>query len=204
MQDILVVSMSDKSKYIFKCQEQDCPQRVCCTRAHVNVTIGDISRWTEEDYLSHIAPGLVLVAPESEEDSIGIEAQRRPLKRDSEKTACIFYHEESNACSIRYSRPLSCRTFPLEYDGTKFRVVEKECSGIGKGEVQKDSLREVRETAEQEFRERSETDKALPGLYAVLMNHMLRQSAEAMKDLSEEDRKRLDEIMAKRSTKESD
>lgn len=204
MQDILVILMSDKSKYSFKCQEQDCPQRVCCTRAHVNVTIGDISRWTEQDYLSHIIPGLVLVAPESEEDSIGIETQRRPLKKDPESTACMFYHEDSNACSIRYSRPISCRTYPLDYDGTKFRVIEKNCSGIGKGEVQKDSLREARETAEQELKERCETEKALPGLYAVLMNHMFRQSAEAMKGLSEEDRAKVDEIMSKRSKDQSE
>jgi Fe-S-cluster containining protein len=168
------------------------------------VTIGDISRWTEQDYLSHIIPGLVLVAPESEEESIGIETQRRPLKKDSEKTACMFYQEDSNACSIRYSRPISCKTFPLDYDGTKFRVIEKSCPGIGKGEVQKDSLREARETAEQEFKERSETEKAIPGLYAVLMNHMLRQSAEAMRNLSEEERAKLDEIMSKKPKEQSE
>lgn len=196
--------MSEKTKYSFKCLEQDCPQRVCCTRAHVNVTIGDISRWTEDDHLAHIIPGLTLVAPESEEDSISIETRRSPLKADPEKTACVFYTEDSNACYIRYSRPISCRTFPLEYDGTKFRAVDKACPGIGQGEVQKDSLREARETAEQEFKERSETDKAIPGLYAVLMNHMLRQSAETMKGLSEEDRKRIDEIMSKKDEKNSE
>ena len=191
--------MTEKSKYSFSCLEQDCPQRVCCTRAHVSVTVSDISRWTEQEYLPHIVSGLALIAPEGEEDPITIETLRHPLKRDAQSTACIFYHEESNACSVRYSRPISCRAFPLEYDGTKFRVADKACSGVGKGEVQKDSLREARETAEQEFKERNETERALPGLYAVLMDHMLRQTAEAMKNLTEEDRKQLDEIMSKKS-----
>ena len=195
--------MTEKQKYSFTCLEQDCPQRICCTRAHVSVTISDISRWTEQDHLPQIVAGLTLIAPESEEDSISIETQRRPLKRNPEETACIFYHEDSNACSIRYARPISCRTFPLEYDGTKFRVSEKKCPGVGKGEAERESLRTARENAEQEFKERSETEEALPGLYAVLMNHMLRQSAEAMRNLSEEDQKRLDEIMSKRSKEES-
>lgn len=194
--------MSEKPKYSFKCLENECPQRVCCTREPVTVTLGDIVRWSEQDYLSHVVPGVVIQMPESESDALILVTARRRLKKDPSRTACVFYHEESNACSIRYARPISCRTFPLQFAGEKFVLSNKECSGIGKGEVARDALKEARDTAEQEFKERSETEKTLPGLYTVLMSLMLRQSAEAMKDLSDEDRKRIDEIMSHRSASE--
>ena len=61
----------------------------------------------------------------------------------------------------------------------------------------KEALQEARNLAEQEFNERKETTVALPAIYSVLMNQMLKQSAEAMQNLSEEDRKKMDEILAK-------
>ncbi|MHA2361034.1 MAG: hypothetical protein ACXAB6_03815, partial [Candidatus Thorarchaeota archaeon] len=68
----------------------------------------------------------------------------------------------------------------------------------GQGEITKDSLRESKELAEQAYRERLETVTALPGIYSLIVGQMMQQSAEAMKDLSEEDRQRLDEIMSKK------
>jgi hypothetical protein len=54
-----------------------------------------------------------------------------------------------------------------------------------------------RDLAEKEFRERTETTAALPAIYSVMMNQIMRQSAEAMQNLSDEDRKKMDEILAK-------
>ena len=63
--------------------------------------------------------------------------------------------------------------------------------------MSKEALQEARRLAEQEFNERRETATALPAIYSVLMNQMIRQSAEAMQSLSEEDRKKMDEILSK-------
>ena len=194
--------MSDKMKYSFKCLEQECDTKACHIRPSVNVTFGDLGRWASQNYLSQILPGVVLKLPESEEGSLVIEMARIPLKSDSEATACIFYHEEGNACRIRYSRPLSCKTFPLEYNGEKFFLSDKNCPGVGKGEVTKDALMELRGLAEQEYKERVETVIALPVVYSIIMNQMLRQSVEAMQNLSDEDRSKLDEIMSRSRTEE--
>ncbi len=140
----------------------------------------------------------------AEERGITLATLRKPLSENSEQTACIFYDEEANACRIRFSRPISCRTFPLEHNGEKFYVANKDCCGIGKGEVTKEALKEAKELAEKEYEERVRTATALPAVYSVIMGQMLRQSAEAMKDLSEEDRKRLDEIMSKRREQEDE
>jgi hypothetical protein len=83
------------------------------------------------------------------------------------------------------------------FNGEKYTLSSKDCPGVGEGEVSKEALQESRKLAEQEFNERRETTAALPAVYSVMMNQMIRQSAEAMQNLSEEDRKKMDEILAK-------
>lgn len=191
--------MSEKSKYTFKCLEQKCDTKACHIRPQVDVTLGDISRWTAQGYLMKILHGIVLKMPESEQGLFSLEMMRKPLATDAEKTACIFYNEEANGCEIRYSRPLSCRSFPLEYNGEKYYLSDKNCPGVGKGEVSKEALKEARDLAEQLFKERGETLTTIPPVYSLIMTQMLRQSADAMKNLSEDDRKKMDEIFSKSS-----
>jgi len=143
----------------------------------------------------NILPGFNLKLPKSEEDLICIEMLRKPLDSDSETTACVFYNEGANSCEIRYARPISCRTYPLEYTGEKYILSSKDCPGVGSGEVSKEALQEARNLAELEFNERIETISSLPVVYTIIMNQMLRQSAEAMQNLSEDDRKKMDEIL---------
>jgi len=194
--------MGEKSKFSFKCLEQKCDTKTCHIRQRINVTMGDIARWTGQNYLAQILPGITLSMPSNENEPLALTTLRKPLESDPEQTACIFYHEESNGCTIRYARPISCRAFPLEYNGEKYYLSDKDCPGVGEGEVNKDALKEVRNLAEQEYRERIETLAALPGVYSIFMGMMIRQSAEAMKDLSEEDKKHIEDIMSKPSEDE--
>ncbi|MFW9809732.1 MAG: YkgJ family cysteine cluster protein [Candidatus Thorarchaeota archaeon] len=191
--------MTEKAKYNFKCLEHKCETKACHIRPIINVTHRDIARWTKLGYLMNILPGLTLNLPKSEEDLISIEMLRKPLENDSDTTACVFYNEGANACEIRYSRPISCRTYPLEYNGEKYVLSSKDCPGVGQGEVSKEALQEARSLAEQEFNERIETISSLPVIYTIIMNQMLKQSAEAMQNLSEKDRMKMDEILGKSS-----
>jgi len=189
--------MSEKSKYTFKCLEQKCDTKACHIRPQVLVTIGDFARWMTQGHIMNILPGVTIHMPLSEHDSFYFETLRKPLESDPEATACIFYNEQANGCEIRYARPISCQTFPLEFNGEKFVLSSKDCPGVGQGEVTKEALQEARNLAEQEFNERKETTVALPAVYSVMMNQMMKQSTEAMQNLSEEDRKKMDEIIAK-------
>ena len=65
------------------------------------------------------------------------------------------------------------------------------------------ALQEARDLAEQSFKERGTTFTALPAIYSIIMTQMIRQSTEAMQNLSEEDRKKMDEIMSKREPTEA-
>ena len=191
--------MAEKSKYNFKCLEQQCTTIACHIRPTINVTLGDLTRWSAQGYLMNILPGVSLKMPESEKDLIYLELMRKPLKKDPEQIACIFFNEEANGCEIRYSRPLSCRAYPLEYNGEKYYLSSKDCPGVGQGEVSKEALQEARNLADQAFKERGETYTALPAVYSIIMTQMIRQSTEAMQNLSEEDRKKMDDIMSKPS-----
>jgi Fe-S-cluster containining protein len=195
--------MSEKSKYTFKCLEQKCDTKACHIRPQILVTFGDFARWMNQGFVMNILPGIGIHMPKSEHDSFYFETLRKPLESDPETTSCIFYNEQANACEIRYGRPISCQTYPLEFNGEKFVLSSKDCPGVGEGEVTKEALQEARNLADQEFNERKETTVALPAIYSVLMNQMLKQSAEAMQNLSEEDRKKMDEILAK-SNEESE
>ncbi len=196
--------MAEKSKYNFKCLEQQCTTMACHIRPTINVTLGDLTRWSTQGYLMNILSGVSLKMPESEKDLIYLELMRKPLKKDPEQTACIFFNEEANGCEIRYSRPLSCRAYPLEYNGEKYYLSSKDCPGVGQGEVSKEALQEARNLADQVFKERGETYTALPAVYSIIMTQMIRQSTEAMQNLSEEDKKKMDKIMSKPSDEDKE
>lgn len=189
--------MSEKSKYTFKCLEQKCDTKACHIRPQVLVTIGDFARWMSQGFIMNILPGITIHMPVSEQDSFYFETLRKPLGSDPEATACIFYNEQANSCEIRYGRPISCQTYPLMFNGENYVLSTKDCPGVGQGEVSKEALQEARKLAEQEFNERKETTAALPAVYSVMMNQMIKQSTEAMQNLSEEDRKKMDDIVAK-------
>jgi len=190
-------------KYSFECLEQDCETQACHLREQVNVTIDDLTRWTQGGYLQNILPGLRFNLPESENEPITIETRRKNLE-GQDATACIFYHEESGACEIGYGKPISCQTYPLNYNGEKFYVSHRNCPGVGEGEVTKEALKKAKEKAEQDFQERQRTQASLPALYSLVMGQMMQQSAQAMQNLSEDDRKRIQDIMSKHEREEEE
>ncbi|MFW9918704.1 MAG: YkgJ family cysteine cluster protein [Candidatus Thorarchaeota archaeon] len=189
--------MSEKAKYSFKCLEKECETQACHTREQIRITLGDLSRWTASGQLQHVIDRFVIFPDKEDQNHIAIAAFQKPLKENPEKRACIFYDEETKSCGIMYSKPISCRTYPLEYDGSRFYVSDKNCPGVGKGEISKESLKTARDLAEQEYNERIFTRHVLPGFYSVIMNTVAIQNQMAMSNLSEEDRAKLEELMSK-------
>ena len=110
---------------------------------------------------------------------------------------------EQKKCLIYENRPLSCRTYPLEFDGKNFSVVDVECPGIGEPGMNKDELKEMRETAKTMHYELTRMRIALPVLNQMIsqkiMMDLMRQNLEAMSKMSDEDRAKLDEIFKKGS-----
>jgi Fe-S-cluster containining protein len=194
--------MSDKAKYSFKCLGQECDSQACHTREQVRVTLGDLARWTISGELEHIIPRIAVFPDKDDPELLAMVTFPKPMKADPKRTACVFYDEDNKSCGIAYSKPISCRTYPLEYDGNKYYISDKDCRGIGQGEVTKESLKEAKDLAEQDYNERVFTRHVLPGLYSVVMNTVSIQNQVALSNLSEEDRKKLEELVTKASPKE--
>lgn len=194
--------MSEKAKYSFRCLEQECDTQACHTREQVRVTLGDLARWTISGQLEHIVNRIAVFPDKDDPETLAMVVFPKAMKTDPKKTACIFYDEENKSCGIAYSKPISCRTYPLEYDGEKYYISDKDCKGIGKGEVTKESLKKAKDLAEQDYNERQFTRHVLPGFYSVVMNTVSIQNQVALSSLSEEDRQKLQELVSKAAPKE--
>jgi len=184
-------------KYNFKCLGQDCDTQACHTRTQVRVTFGDVARWTTQGQIASVAGRILLTMDVEDPTMYALVLLPKHMKSDPEKLACSFYDEENKLCKINSFKPISCQTYPLEYDGKKFYVSDKDCPGVGKGEKTKEALQEAKTLAERDYNERMYTRHLLPGIYTIIVNNVMIQTEAAKRELSEEDRAKLEEIQTK-------
>ena len=180
--------MSAPPKFVFECSEEKCPNHKCCNRSPVMVYFEDIKRWAMDQTLNIVFSQL--------EYSMDAGYPMIILKKQS-GTLCAMFNKETQKCNIYYSKPISCSSYPLGFNGNAFFVIDKECEGIGKGSMTKDALKEMRDRAKLDFESRTQTSATLPLLNILFMGFMQKQSQEAMGSLSEEDRKKIEEILTK-------
>ncbi len=137
----------------------------------------------------------------SEEDSLGQLALIPYVKMKDEdengKGTCPFYDEENKICNIYFTLPLFCKTFPLYFNGEKYYVSDPTCPGIGKGEMTKEKLQEMRNTSVQDFNERADTTIALIPLQGLFIRHFMKQSQDQIDKMSAEDKDKLDDLLKK-------
>ena len=203
-----------KAKFTFKCTRDD---KCCLTRGPIPLTFWDLEMWARNGVVANFMPYLdIYQKPDG-----GIDLILKPLppkKEDDDKgeprdpfspvpieelleEKCPLYNIEKKQCLVYENRPLSCRTYPLEYDGKNFKVVDVDCPGIGEEGMTKEELTEMRENAKLMNYELTRIRIALPVLNQLvsqkIMMDLMRQNIEAMSKMSEEDRAKLDEILGK-------
>lgn len=203
-----------KTKFTFKCTRCD---KCCLTRGPIPITFWDLELWARNGVLANFMPYLEIytkpdgsfdlilkpLAPPKEE----VEAKKpEDVFKESSieellEEKCPLYNKEQKKCLVYENRPLSCRTYPLEYDGKNFSVVDVECPGIGEEGMTKEELKEMRETAKIMNYELTRIRIALPVLNQIisrkLMMDLMKQQMETMSKLSDDDRKKLDDILGK-------
>lgn len=179
--------MNDKPKFVFNCT--DCKK--CCER-DVTVYIDDIRDWMDRGMMYQVLPHLSI---EGEYASIFIQTDRQT--RD-DGTVCALFDLENEECSIKDNKPLSCRSFPLGYNGKNFIVVDMDCPGLGQGEMTAEGLAGMRETAKAEFESNQKTQLVLPMLQALFVKKMTLESQRAMEELSPEKREELEKILGEK------
>jgi Fe-S-cluster containining protein len=114
---------------------------------------------------------------------------------------CPLYDKGKSMCLVYENRPLSCRTYPLEYDGKNYSIVDLDCPGVGEPGMTKEELKEMKETAQKMHHELTRMRIGLPVMNQIIsqnfMKTLMRQQMEAMSKMSEEDKEKLNEIMSK-------
>jgi Fe-S-cluster containining protein len=180
-------SMSDIPKFIFNCT--NCGK--CCER-DVSVYLDDINEWMHHRMMYTVLPHLSI---EGEYGSISIQLDKNT---QDDRTVCALFDIEKQQCSIEDNKPISCRTFPLGYNGTSYIVVDLDCPGLGQGEMTAEKLADMRESAKAEHESQQRTLLLLPMLQALFMKKFALESQKAMDELSPEQREELEKILGKK------
>ncbi|MFX1402523.1 MAG: YkgJ family cysteine cluster protein [Promethearchaeota archaeon] len=203
-----------KTKFTFKCTRCD---KCCQERGPIPITFWDLELWARNGVISNFLPyldvynkpdggiDLILkpIPPPPEEGQEG--TQKTPFETTSIEelleVKCPLYNKDDKKCLVYDNRPLSCRVYPLEFDGKNFSIVDVDCPGVGEVGMSKGELKEMRDSAKMMYYELTKMRIALPVLNQVLsqkiMMDLMRQNLEVMSKMSEEDREKLDEIFKK-------
>lgn len=217
-----VESEKPKTKFSFKCTQCNA---CCLARGPIPITMWDLEMWARNGVVANFLPYLdVFNKPDGGIDLI-LKPLAPPLKEGEKEeevkkdpfgavpieellnVKCPLYNKDDKKCLIYENRPLSCRTYPLEFDGKNFIVVDADCPGVGVGEgMTKEDLIKMRETAKTMHYELTRMRIALPVLNQVvsqkIMMDFMRQNLEAMSKMSDEDRAKLDDIFKKNKEQE--
>ncbi len=203
-----------KTKFTFKCTRCD---KCCLARGPIPITFWDLELWARNGVVANFLPYMDIYSkPDGGIDLVLKPLPPPPKEGEEEKprdpfgtvpieelleVKCPLYNKEKKECLVYDNRPLSCRTYPLEFDGKNFTVVDVECPGIGEEGMTKDDLTEMRDTAKQMFYELTRMRIGLPVLSQLIsqkvMMDLMRQNMEAMSKMSDDDRAKLDEILKK-------
>lgn len=206
-----------KAKFTFKCTRcDDC----CAARGPIPITLWDLEMWARNGVIANFMPYIdIYQKPDGGIDLILKPLAPPPKEGEEEKDSkdpfggvpieqlldvkCPLYNKDDKKCLVYENRPLSCRTYPLEFDGKNFIVVDADCPGIGEEGMTKEELAEMRETAKTMHYELTRMRIALPVLNQIIsqkvMMDLMKQNIEAMSKISDEDRAKLDEIFKKGS-----
>ena len=207
-----------KAKFTFKCTRGD---TCCLSRGPIAITLWDLEMWARNGVVANFMPyldiynkpdgGIDLImkplAPPPKEDE-GESEDKTPKDPFSStpieellNVKCPLYNKDEKKCLIYDNRPLSCRTYPLEFDGKNFIVVDADCPGVGEEGMTKDYLKNMRETAKTMHYELTRIRIALPVLNQMIsqkiMMDLMKQNMEAMSKMTDEDREKLDGIFKK-------
>lgn len=176
-------------KYVFECQK--CGQ--CCEKKDsVAISITDLERWNKDVTLPSLYPFLTIEAKNG--DYFQISLKKPDSKEGKIEQGCPLYDAENKICNIYFSMPLSCKSFPLGYDGERYFLKDKNCPGIGKGKMSEETLKEVRKTAKEDFEARVSTTLLLPIMNSLTIKFLMEQSKKQIENLTDEQKDKLREI----------
>ena len=205
----------EKKKYIFNCTRCG---NCCLNRGPVPLVMDDLIMWAKNNVVANMMPYLQLIkTPYGTIDLVMSRTNKNPYdflqkkenedeKEESKDLSCPMYNKETKDCLIYDNRPLSCKTYPLEFDGQKYMVVDTEdCEGIGNGETSNEERKEMRELAKSMNIKLTEMRISMPILAQAFQPFVLneimdaqRKYMEAMEKMPPEEREKVEKQMKER------
>ncbi|MHA1474296.1 MAG: YkgJ family cysteine cluster protein [Promethearchaeota archaeon] len=209
------VEGEEKKKYIFNCTKCG---NCCANRGPIPLVMDDLIMWAKNNVVANMMPYLQFIkTPYGTIDLVMSRTNKNPYeflqKKENEEeeeepkdNSCPMYNKETKECLIYDNRPLSCQTYPLEFDGQKYMVVDTEdCEGIGNGETTNEERKEMRDLAKSMNIKLTEMRIAMPILAQAFQPFVLneimdaqRRYMEAMEKMSPEEREKVEQQMKDR------
>jgi Fe-S-cluster containining protein len=188
----------ESGKYVFQCQK--CGQ--CCERVDsVVVSLADLKRWGGDLTLPSLFPYLTI---ELKNDNFIQISLKKPESAEGEpQNGCPLYDENNKICNIHFSMPLYCGSYPLGFDGKNYFLKDKECQGLGKGQMTQEDLKSTRDSAKDDFEARVSSQLLLPVIHGLTMAFILDQSKKRIDELTPEQKDQLNKILGKEENKEN-
>jgi len=207
----------EKKKYIFNCTKCG---NCCANRGPIPLVMDDLIMWAKNNVVANMMPYLQFIkTPYGTIDLVMARTNKNPYdflqKKENEDEdeeeepkdiSCPMYNKETKECLIYDNRPLSCQTYPLEFDGQKFLVVDTEdCEGIGNGETTNEERKEMRDLAKSMNVKLTEMRISMPILAQAFQPFVLneimdaqRRYMEAMEKMPPEEREKVEQQMKER------
>lgn len=182
---------SEKKKFVFNCTKCG---KCCLERGPVPLVFEDLETWAKNGVVNNMLPYLKflktpygtldLVLSHQEKNPLAfIENQEKPKK--DEDPSCPLFNKDKKECTIWKYRPLSCQTYPLEFDGQKFSIVDSECEGIDKGEMTKEERINMRETAKRMNQQLRQMRIVMPIISQAMQTFVLGEIIEQQKKFAQ-------------------
>lgn len=198
---ILTENTEKKEKFTFNCTKCG---KCCSERGPIPLVFDDLALWARNKVVMNFMPYLKFIAtPNHTLDFVLSRQDANPFGEGEEDQkdqkpqdlSCPLYNKEKKECTVYQFRPLSCRTYPLEFDGKSYAVVDPDCEGIGKGEMTPEARKEVRELALRMNQQLVQMRISLPIMSQPMQMFVFRQMMEeqkrAFEKMSPEEREKI-------------
>lgn len=198
-------SANPKKKFIFNCTK--CGK--CCEKwEEIPIYLEDLQRWVNDGSIYYVlsflqvidsAPNAVEIVMRKDSSVPMPNTNKEEQQKDLEDnpSGCPLYDYENKICNLYHSMPIHCAAYPLAYNGKKYYLVDKDCPGLGHGQMTKEKLQLARTRAEAHYNAKNSSKSVIPVLYTLILTNIMKKSQEAMGSLSPEDKEQLNTLLSK-------
>ena len=171
-------------KFKFECQRTG----DCCKRENVLIGFADLQKWVSDQTIFRIGH---MITSKVDDDEFQL------LLAKDDDGFCSLYHRDNKACTIHYNKPLFCKSYPLGFNGENYVLKSKECTGVGKGKMTKEDLKQMRDCAKEDHESRQMTALVFPVLQGIFFRQLAEESKKFMEALSPEDKEKMEKLLKK-------